>query len=183
MMKNFTAKTLVRIALMTVVIIVCSWINVPYVVPFTLQTFAVFFALEILGGFKGTVSIVVYVLLALVGVPVLAGFRGGVGALLGPTGGYVIGFIFSGAVYLAFVRKERSFLYRLVACIVSLLACYVCGTLWFWLGYSGDTGISGLWSALLICVVPYIGFDIAKILLAVFLGGKIKKIIDRDSNR
>ena len=77
---------------------ICSWISIPLTVPFTLQTFAVFVTLGILGGKRGTLSILVFLLLGAIGVPVFAGFTGGMGILLGNTGGYIIGFILSALV-------------------------------------------------------------------------------------
>ena len=177
MLKNGT-RILVRIAVMTVVIIICSWISIPLVVPFTLQTFAVFLALEILGGGWGTISVSVYVLLALVGVPVMSGFKGGVGALIGPTGGFVFGFILSALVYWAMTFKIKNFFYKLFACVVALVVCYAMGTVWFWLIYSKDASIGGLISALMICVVPYVGFDLVKIFLASVIGDRVGKIIE-----
>ena len=82
------------IGLFAVVIAICSWISIPTVVPFTLQTFAVFLAVAILGGKRGTLSVIVYVLLGADGLPVFSGFKGGFGVLLNTTGGYIIGFIF-----------------------------------------------------------------------------------------
>ena len=81
---------MVYIAVGTVLIAVCSWISIPFVVPFTLQTFAVFFVLSLLGGMKGTISIVIYILLGAIGVPVFSGITGGIGKLAGLTGGYII---------------------------------------------------------------------------------------------
>lgn len=86
---------LVYIAVFAVVMAVCSWISIPAQVPFTLQTFGVFMAVGVLGGKRGTLAVLVYVLLGAVGVPVFAGFSGGIGALLGNAGGYIIGFILS----------------------------------------------------------------------------------------
>ena len=81
------------IALFAVLLTVCAWISVPLPVPFTLQTFAIFAALGILGGRRGTWAVAVYLLLGAVGLPVFSGFRGGLGALLGTTGGYILGFL------------------------------------------------------------------------------------------
>ena len=75
------------IGLFAVVIAICSWISIPTVVPFTLQTFAVFLAVAVLGGKRGTLSVIVYVLLGAVGLPVFSGFKGGIGVLLNTTGG------------------------------------------------------------------------------------------------
>lgn len=94
-------KTLdmVYIAIFAVIIAVCSWISVPMVVPFTLQTFGVFCAVGLLGGKRGTLSVLIYVLLGAVGVPVFAGFSSGIGTLFGVTGGYIMGFIFTALIY------------------------------------------------------------------------------------
>lgn len=90
------------IGLFAVVIAICSWISIPTVVPFTLQTFAVFLAVAVLGGKRGTLAVIVYVLLGAVGLPVFSGFKGGIGVLLNTTGGYIIGFVFSALVMWAF---------------------------------------------------------------------------------
>ncbi|MBQ1892315.1 MAG: biotin transporter BioY, partial [Firmicutes bacterium] len=90
---SIKTKDMAYIALCAVLLAVCSWISIPFTVPFTLQTFAVFCTLLILGGKRGTVAVAVYILMAAVGLPVLSGFRGGAGALLGTTGGYILGFI------------------------------------------------------------------------------------------
>ena len=74
---------------------VCSWISIPTAVPFTLQTFAVFLAVTVMGGKRGTLAVVVYLLLGMAGVPIFAEFSAGPGVLFGTTGGYLIGFIFA----------------------------------------------------------------------------------------
>lgn len=74
---------MVQIALFAAIIAVCSWIQIPMTVPFTMQTFAVFCALATLGGKGGTISVLIYIVLGAVGVPVFAGFTGGVGILFG----------------------------------------------------------------------------------------------------
>ena len=93
------SSLLVQIALFAAIIAVCSWIQIPMTVPFTMQTFAVFCALATLGGKGGTISVLIYIVLGAVGVPVFAGFTGGVGILFGTTGGYIIGFLFTGLLY------------------------------------------------------------------------------------
>ena len=95
---------LVYIALGAVLISICSWISIPTTVPFTMQTFAEFFVLSALGGKRGTVAIIVYILLGAVGIPVFSNFTSGIGILLGNTGGYIVGFVFMGLVYWLFVH-------------------------------------------------------------------------------
>ena len=94
--KAHGAAQLAYAAVGAVLIAVCSWISIPAAVPFTLQTFAVFFVLSLLGGKLGTLSILVYILLGAAGIPVFAGFSAGLGVLLGSTGGYIAGFLILG---------------------------------------------------------------------------------------
>lgn len=95
MEKRAGSKTqdMAYIALFAVVMAVCAWIVIPMVVPFTLQTFAVFLAVGVLGGKRGTFAILLYLLLGIIGIPVFSGFTGGIGVLLGNTGGYLVGFL------------------------------------------------------------------------------------------
>ena len=90
---KWSIRDMAYIAIFAVVLAVCSWICVPYVVPFTLQTFGVFLAVGVLGGRRGTLAVLVYILLGCMGLPVFAGFTGGIGILLGSTGGYILGFL------------------------------------------------------------------------------------------
>ena len=86
--------SMVYCSLFTIIIALCSYITIPVVIPITLQTLGIFITLELLGGKKGTFSVLSYFLLGAIGIPVFSGFRGGIGVLLSPTGGYIIGFIF-----------------------------------------------------------------------------------------
>ena len=101
---GFGLKTLdlAYIAVCAALIAVCSWIQIPTVVPFTLQTFAVFLALYFLGGKKGTMSVFIYILIGLIGLPVFSGFKGGPAALFGMTGGYIMGFMLQAAIFWLF---------------------------------------------------------------------------------
>ena len=174
--KIFTSRDIVRIAVMSALMVVCSWITVqiPVIgVPFTLQTFAVFFALEFIGGRNGTISFFIFVALGALGVPVFSGFNGGIGHLFGPTGGYLIGFVFSCLIYWAFEKRfgYKNILHYAVLAS-SLFLCYICGTVWFSLYMN-----KGFLSSFAICVLPFIIPDVLKIALAVLLSVRLKKII------
>ena len=176
-MKNRTID-ITYIALGTVILAVCSWISIPFAVPFTLQTFAVFFVLMFLGGKRGTLSILVFILLAAIGVPVLSGFKGGIGALLGATGGYVLGFLLTGLIYWAFEYLFSDKLWiKIAALILGLIVCYAFGTAWFMYVYAKNTGPIGLGGALSWCVFPFIVPDIVKMALAVLLCERVKKAL------
>ena len=99
------------IALFAALIAVCAFITIPMPLPFisfTLQTFGVFAALGILGGRDGTTAVAVYILLGAIGVPVFSGFRGGFGVLIGPTGGYIAGFLGAALVYWLMTARKNT---------------------------------------------------------------------------
>ena len=165
------------IAMMAVILCVCSWLTIPFTVPFTMQTFAVYCALLLLGGRRGLLAIGLYILLGLVGLPVFSGFRGGPGHLLGLTGGYIIGFLFAGLGYLLMESKLRGlgFLPRIVLLALDLLPCYLVGTLWFTAVSRLHGSEIGFFSALGLCVVPYILPDLLKVVLAERICARVGK--------
>lgn len=176
-MKN-KAYDLVLIALFVALMAICAWITIPAAVPFTMQTFGVFLALLLLGGKRGAICMAVYLLLGAVGVPVFSGFRGGVSALVGSTGGYLVGFIVSALLMWAltgFARRKRWTL--AVALAVSLLACYAFGTVWFVVVSVRAGKAMTFGTALSFCVLPYILPDAAKIWLAYFLSKRLKRFV------
>lgn len=169
---------LVYIGVFAVLMAVCSWISIPTAVPFTLQTFGVFMAVGVLGGKKGTTSVGLYLLLGVLGVPVFAGMTGGIGVLLGTTGGYIIGFFFSALVMWAMEKLpgKRSVI-QVISMIIGLLVCYTFGTVWFMMVYMKNQGAVGLMTVLGWCVIPFIIPDILKIVLAYGLSRKLKKYV------
>lgn len=171
-------KDLTYIALMVGLMSVCSWISVPTAVPFTLQTFAVFASVLLLGGKRGTVAIVCYILLGLVGAPVFSNMQGGAQVLAGLTGGYIIGFVFVGLVYWLFeTLLPKKLWWQIASLVFGLLICYAFGTAWFMLVYGQRFGAISLASALTMCVVPFIPVDALKLALALMLARAIEKRI------
>ena len=177
---KFRTRDLCYMALMAVLIAVCSWITVPSVVPFTLQTFAVFCALELLGGARGTTAVLVYLLLGAAGLPVFHGFTGGLGILLGTTGGYLLGFLLTGLIYWLFERLGSSLWLRVTALLLGLALCYAFGTLWFMEVYSRANGALSLTTALGWCVLPFLLPDGAKLVLALLLAARLKPLLKLD---
>lgn len=166
------------IAIFTVLMAICSWISIPTAVPFTLQTFGVFIAVGVLGGKRGTLSVLVYILLGLIGIPVFAGFSGGIAVLFGSTGGYILGFIFSALVMWAFEKfLGRKPVIQILSMLAGLIVCYAFGTAWFMVVYARQSGSVGLVTALGWCVIPFIIPDLIKIALAYVLSGKLRKYI------
>jgi len=171
---KFKTADMAYTALFSVLIAVCSWISIPAVVPFTLQTFAVFCALGLLGGKRGTLSVLVYVILGAVGIPVFAGFTGGIGVLFGATGGYIMGFLCSALIYWLITRLFGNKTAVIVIAMLSgLLACYLLGTAWFMAVYAHSAGAVGLTAALGWCVLPFVIPDLVKIALAAVLTKKL----------
>lgn len=174
----FRTLDLVYIAIGAALIAVGAWITIPTTVPFTLQTFSVFVILLLLGGARGTLSILVYILLGAVGVPVFSGFNAGFGVLLGSTGGYIIGFVLMGLLYMAAVKLfgEKQ-LVRIAALAAGLLVCYAFGTAWFMYVYIGSKGPVGIMTVLGWCVFPFILPDAVKMALAVLVARRVKPFI------
>ena len=164
-------KDLALIAVMAVIITVCSWISIPMTIPFTMQTFAVFVTLLIIGGRRGVAAIALYILLGMVGVPVFSGFQGGISHIIGPTGGYIVGFIFMGVIYML-GEKRFGQVGKIILLVVGLFVCYLVGTLWF-VAIGGSD--KSFWAVAIICVLPYILPDLAKLALAIFISRVISK--------
>jgi biotin transport system substrate-specific component len=176
--ENSKVLDMVYIAISAALIAICSWISIPTAVPFTLQTFAVFFVLLLLGGETGTIASLVCVLLGAVGVPVFAGFSGGIGILLGSTGGYIIGFLFVGLIYILFEKFfKKNIVMKIVALVLGLAVCYAFGTAWFMHVYIKSSGEVGLLTVLGWCVFPFIIPDLIKMALAVVVAKRIEPVI------
>lgn len=169
---------LVYVAVFSVLTAICSWISIPAFVPFTLQTFAVFFTVGMLGGKRGTIAVLIYILLGAAGIPVFAGFTGGLGILLGTTGGYLIGFVFCALVMWAMeaVPGKRAWVLPL-SMFLGMIVYMTFGTIWFMAVYSKTTGPVGLAAVLGWCVFPFIIPDLLKMGLAWTLCKRFKGLL------
>lgn len=174
-------------AIFVVVMAVCAWIAIPInLIPITLQTMAVCLAAAMLGWKRGLSAVAAYILLGLVGVPVFAEF-GSTASLVGPTGGYIIGFLFTAVIVGIpadlikgkFTKKRKwiEAVVLVVSMILGIAVCYAFGTAWFmFYKISNDSAVS-LGAALALCVVPYIVPDLCKIAVATALAISLKKFI------
>ena len=173
-------QDIVYIGLFAAFITICSWIAIPATVPFTLQTMGIFITLGLLGGKRGTLAIVVYILLGIIGIPVFSGFSSGLGAILGTSGGYIIGFLFS-ALFMWFMENtlgNNRFTF-IISMLIGLLICYGFGTFWFMIVYTQTTGSIALSVVFGWCVVPFIIPDLIKIALSFVCVNRLKKIIKK----
>lgn len=176
----FTVKRMSLIGVMTAVTCILGPLSIPLPfspVPISFTNLAIYLAVYALGMKGGTISYLLYLLLGCVGIPVFSGFTGGVGKLAGPTGGYLVGFIFmallSGAVLERFPGKK---LLHAAGMAAGTAICYVFGTVWL----AGQMHISFL-AGFGVGVIPYLPGDALKILAAVIVGSRLRREIQRFS--
>lgn len=169
-------RDIVYMSVFTAMISICSWISIPASIPFTLQTMGVFMTVGLLGGKRGTLTVLTYILLGAIGVPVFAGLTGGISVLLGTTGGYIMGFLLSALLMWGIETiMGRNQIVLAFSMIAGLIVCYVFGTAWFMLIYTQHSGVIGLSTVLGLCVIPFIIPDLIKIGVALFLTNRLKK--------
>ena len=166
---------MIQTALVTAVICVLSPFVIPLPfspVPISLTIFAIYMGLYAIGWKFGTLACFLYILLGLVGVPVFSGFSGGPAKLFGPTGGYILGYLFICLIAGPVIdRFEKKIWLHVIAMAVGVLVCYAFGTAWFLKIMDGYT----LSAAMATCVVPFIPADAVKIAVAVITGPLIRK--------
>lgn len=169
-------RDIVYMSVFTAMISICSWISIPASIPFTLQTMGVFTTVGLLGGKRGTLTVLTYILLGAIGVPVFAGLTGGISVLLGTTGGYIMGFLLSALLMWGIETiMGRNQIVLAFSMIAGLIVCYVFGTAWFMMIYTQHSGVIGLSTVLGLCVIPFIIPDLIKIGVALFLAKRLKK--------
>lgn len=170
--QKIRTKQMVLIALMTAVTCVLGPLSIPLPfspVPISLTNFAIFLAIFVLGMKSGTISFIIYLLLGAIGVPVFSAFRGGLQVLAGPTGGYLIGFIFLALIMgFALDHFDRKLVPTIIGMIIGMAVCYAFGTVWLakLLSLSFKEG-------LMMGVIPYLAGDAAKIIIAAIVGPKL----------
>lgn len=165
-------KKLVYCGLFSAVIAIMAMISLPLQpIPLNMALLGVLLAGGILGKKYGTISVLVYILLGLCGLPVFSGFRGGVGVIAGPTGGYIASYLIiaflTGLVY----EKTRKIKFAVPVMLISVLLCYAVGTAWYCYIMKSD-----VMSALALCVLPFIPSDIIKIVIALIVLNKYRRM-------
>ena len=170
-LKTSSIQTICAVGLFTAVMAVAAQMSIPmpYGVPLTLQTLAVSLAGVVLGAKKGALAALVYVLIGTVGLPVFAGFNGGLGAVTGPTGGFILSFPLMALAAGLGASRNRHSLWLWAGLVAGTLINYACGVLYFSLTVPG-----GIVNAVAVCVLPFIPTDMVKIVVAGLLGGKLR---------
>ncbi|MGN0664462.1 MAG: biotin transporter BioY [Negativibacillus sp.] len=171
MRKNETIYRLTTCALMTALMCVLGPMSIQIgLVPVSFTNLVIYLAVYLLGRKGAVVSTSVYLLLGAVGMPVFSGYEGGLGKLVGPTGGYLIGFLFMALICGFIMEKSHgNVVITILGMIVATLVDYLFGTVWFVLQMQCD-----VWYALTVCVFPFPVFDFGKILLATVFGKAIR---------
>ena len=172
--KSNYMRDLAAVSMCTALIIVSAWLTIPFVINFTLQTLAIF-VICLLFNFKVSFfSILVYILIGTLGIPVFSSFGAGFSAIIGPTGGYILSFLLFPFIIDIFFRKAKNIhTLRLISMLICILICYTIGTVWFWLAY-GNT-CDGFYNIISICVFPFVIPDLIKILIADIIYVRLSK--------
>lgn len=182
-----SVRNITLTAIFVALITVCSWITIPIgSIPITFQTFGVFVTAGVLGAKRGTIAVILYILLGIVGLPVFSGFASGFMRFIpysetGATGGYIIGFIFAAIIIglFDFITKKVisgwiKYVISGVGMLIGDIACFAFGTVWF--AVFNPWGMN--WkTSFLTCVVPFIIPDLVKIIAATIVVRRLKKHI------
>lgn len=160
------------IAAAVAILAASAWVSIPSSPPFTLQILAVCIIGGLFGAKKAVLSVLLYIAVGLVGMPVFSGFRGGAAALAGETGGYVVGFAFTALITGLFSGKGGRHL--ALGMLLGLIACYVFGTVWY-VALTNAKSAAAVGVALLRCVVPYIVPDVLKLSVAYLAIPRLRK--------
>ncbi|MBQ8382110.1 MAG: biotin transporter BioY [Clostridia bacterium] len=177
---NHRIRTLVQCALFAALLVISAWIQIPGAVPFTLQTMAVCVTAGVLGTAKGMASLLIYLGLGTIGLPVFSGFSGGIGALFGATGGFIMGFVLT--VTVIGVGKRlfgRSKPALTLSMVLGVALCYVAGALWFAAVYAARGEALSVSAVLSACVLPFLLPECVKIATAVAITLRLWKIVER----
>lgn len=161
-------KNMVVCALFAAIICITAPFSIPIgPVPVTMTVFSLALTAFVLGSKKAAVATAVYMLVGIAGLPVFAGFKSGLTSIMSPVGGFAFSYIF--IVLILGIRAKKKRIVVLL-CISAMLVCYICGTAW----YMFMTG-SELLTALSLCIIPFIPFDIIKLVLAYIVGKAVRK--------
>lgn len=173
-MKRFAVRDMTATALMAAVLCVVAPFSLPVgVIPLSLASLVVLLSPALLGTKRGVTAILLYILIGAIGLPVFSGFRGGIGVLAGPTGGFIVGYLFCGLIVgLCCDRWRGKWLAYPLAMIAGTAALYVFGTAW--LVVSSGTSLS---AAVALCVTPFLLGDAVKITAATLIAYPLRKIL------
>ena len=174
--KKLTTYQMSVTALMAAVMCVLGPLTVPIgAVPISLANFVICLTAWLLGPKFGTLSVAVYLLIGLVGVPVFSGYGAGIAKLAGPTGGYLVGYLLLAFIGGLFIEKSKGQpIVSGIGLVLGDAACYVLGTAWFVFQMQCELSY-----ALSVCVYPFIALDLAKIVVSCIVGALLRKRLEQ----
>lgn len=175
---TFSTKNLVLIGLVTAVTCILAPLSIPMPfspIPISFTNLVIYFSIYLLGGKLATVSYIIYLLIGLVGLPVFSGFSGGIGKLLGPTGGYLVGFILVTLIagWFADTFPKNKFLI-MAGLLLATIVAYTLAAFWL----SVQLQISFV-QGIITGVLPYLPGDLVKMVIAVVLGPVLRGRVQR----
>jgi len=158
------------------IIAVLAQVTIPLpLIPITGQTLAVGIIMTILGTRLGTLSVLLYILLGAAGLPVFSGMSGGLGILVGPTGGYIVGFLATAIIMGLYLDKVGiTFTQAIIANIIGMIVTLAFGTVWLKIvaDYTWTAAFMG-------GVAPFIVVGIVKAVLAAWIGVIVRRRLER----
>lgn len=173
---NLSIHQMAVIAFMSALMCVLGPLSIPIgAVPISFTNFVIYLAVYLLGTKSGSISYCIYLLIGLAGLPVFSGYSGGLAKLAGPTGGYLIGFIFMAAISGIFIQKSHGTAWiSILGMTIGTLIAYLFGTVWFVI--EADCT---LWYALTVCVFPFLIGDAVKIILSSKIGPLLRSALKK----
>ena len=179
MKKFFNTTSISYIALFIAFLAILGGISIPIgPISITLGSLGVYLVSSLLSTPYAVVTIGLYILMGALGLPVFSNFEGGIAKLLGPTGGYILGFLLCAFVesFLISKFKNKKWIFP-ISMLIGTLVIYLFGTLWFLVIANGKYDF---WQILMICVIPFIPLDLVKIVIASLVGMRFRKYIDKE---
>ncbi len=169
---NKKIKDIAIISVAAAMICVVSPVSIPIGdIPISLATFIIYLIAAIIGPKKGTISVLVYILVGIIGVPVFSNYRAGISVIVGVTGGYIVGYIPLALLTGIFIYKCKGKIWMYpIGMILGTIVCYFIGTIWYMFNTHNN-----LMGSLLVCVVPFLLFDLIKIVLSSVLAYLMNK--------
>lgn len=174
--RKLTIYQICLMALLAALLCILAPLAVPVgPIPITLATMVIYFTVYVIGPWMGTGSVLIYILLGAVGLPVFSGGAGGFGKIAGPTGGYIIGYIFMALIGGAIIKATKYNVWiALAAWVVGTAVLYAFGTAWYLILTSVNGNPKTLGVALSYCVIPFLPGDAIKIVAGTFLGKAVR---------
>lgn len=174
--KKLQLRSMIYASMLGALTAIGAYIIIPFpIVPITLQTLFVYIAGGLLGGYLGALSQIIYLLIGIIGLPVFSGGKAGFGILIGPTGGYLIGFVIAAFIIgkLIKMKEPSGFLWVIFSMIIGTLIIYLFGVIQLSLIAKLD-----IMKSLSVGVLPFLIGDTLKIIVAAFIVIRIRDKID-----